>query len=381
VLDLGQAVGNQALLPVIGPGGTAAPPAHRPAPGPVGGTQPAPRPPQSTAHPPSLRVHILAHASPRWRSARMPKDADEENRRLSEQRALEVHTVVEDELREILGPSAHIDFDISPADISPADEDGRVTVTSESRGSRDTLKEARGDRSADEEWMRRVEVHIERTDRSTQHVGVSRPATTKVVRSQWWSVDLKSTHSVSGGAAATLLDMVLRNEDTGREAHVYVPTGGGSTPGLSTQASVGGDPVLFKTDVPMGFADFHNVPVRYTTLGFGLVFFGWEKAYLSFVGLGPDAQSLDVSGWNVGAQIKLGGGVTSGPLKFYGTGTPPTDTYAVPPSVDWVPYDSSTRTGDLYVARFATGMYRLTPKELNDLRSFVIDVGYRFRDE
>lgn len=176
-----------------------------------------------------------------------------------------------------------------------------VTVTEEARGSQDTLhREGQG------RLPRERRGHAPRRDprradgpRHAPHRRLQ-AATTRTVRSQWWSVDLKSTHSGSAGAAGVLLDMMLRNEETGREAHVYVPTGGGSTPGPSTS-------------------------------------------------------------------------------RFYG-GTPPTDVYTVPPSVDWVPYDTRTRTGDAWIARFAIGQHGLTPAERRQLRGFVSEMALRLRD-
>ena len=53
--------------------------------------------------------------------------------------------------------------------------------------------------------------------------------------------------------------------------------------------------------------------MRYTTLSFSL-FIGYEKSYISFIGFGDDAQSIDVGGWSAGT-VGLGGSVTSGPVK------------------------------------------------------------------
>lgn len=207
---------------------------------------------------------------------------------------------------------ARIEFELTTHE----DDDDTVTVTDEARGSKDTLKQAKGNRKANDPHLRRVEIQVERTDRTTSHAGRSVSGTTKTVLSEFWSINVLSSSQLSAGASGGLLDMVLRNEWTGREAHVRAFIGGGASPGLSTSTSVGGDPVSFKTAEKLGFKDFDGVIVRYESLGVGLVFVGWEKAYLNFIGLGPDAQMLDVGGWNVGAQLKLGGGVMSGPLGF-----------------------------------------------------------------
>ena len=340
-----------------------------------------PAPPKSSAPvtlPPSLRVRIVAHASPRWRSAQTAKEADEANQKLSLQRAQTVKAVVDAELRETIGQNAKIDYDVS---YEPGDEpEGTVAVSSEGHGSRDTLKQAEGNRSANDEHQRRVEVYVERIDRAEEQAGRSTPASKRTVMTRMWWINVDSSNSASLGGAATLLAMTLTNSETGRSASVYVPGLGGGTPGVSASKSVGGDPVSFWTDEPMGFSDFENTPVQYESSSVGVVFAGYERARLSFATLGPIAQDLDVSGWNVGAQIKLGYGVSAGPLKFFG-GTPPSDDYVDPPSQDSVPYTRRQTSGELHWALFDTQKSTLSGKEHEHLTAFVIDMGYRFRDE
>lgn len=55
------------------------------------GDEPSRRP---DARPPSLKIRIVAHASPRWRGAESAKDADQHNLQLSRDRAAAVRSVV-----------------------------------------------------------------------------------------------------------------------------------------------------------------------------------------------------------------------------------------------------------------------------------------------
>ena len=368
VLALQRTAGNRAVTQAILARQGAAP-KTAPAPG---------QPPPSTRSAPHLRVRIVAHASPRWRSAKSDKEADSENQKLSLQRAQTVKAIVDGELRDTIGSDARIEYDVG---YEPGREpEGGVDVSTEGHGSRDTLKEAKGNRQADEESQRRVDVFVERIDRTQEHTPRSTAAAKRTVKTRmWWiNVDLNANASFVGSLG--MLSMTLTNSETGRSAPVYVPNIGVGTPGLGVSMSVGGDPVSFWTDKPMGFSDFANVSVEYDSFSVGVVFAGYEWAYLSFPTLGPIAQNLDVSGWNVGAKIELGGGGSVGPLKFYG-GTPPTDDYIEPPGVDFAPYEKRETGGDLHWAVFDTQKPTLSLDENKRLRAFVIDAGYRFRDD
>jgi hypothetical protein len=172
--------------------------------------------------------------------------------------------------------------------------------------------------------------------------------------------------------------MRIRNSDTKRTgmATVMSPAGFG-TPGLSVSYPMSGDEVSFWTEKPMGFADFDGVWVRLTSIGAGLVFVGWEKQLLTFVGLGPLANGLDVGGWNVGAQLKLGGSVAMGPLRW--DGGPPSDEYDEPgPTEEWVPSEVRTVSGDGTEVLFDTGRWDLDEIGLDRVRRFTDRIGARF---
>ena len=92
-------------------------------------------------------IRITGHASPRWRSARTSKSADERNRRLSENRAQSVRLDVQKRLRELL-PEHEITFEyvyestLNRETVDPINDSADVRVEEESQGSSHTLTEA-----------------------------------------------------------------------------------------------------------------------------------------------------------------------------------------------------------------------------------------------
>lgn len=372
LLALQRGAGNRAATRLVarqavpgGAGGTAAPPDPVP---------PAPRP-----LPPRLKVTITAHASPRWRSARDARTADERNLALSRKRAETVRREVERRLTAALPPDARVDFNVDVL-VAPDAAQGSIDVDAEGRGSTDTLAEAGGDRRSDDATLRRVDVVVEQVDREERYAGVGLPPTvgTETLKTTRWWVNVLNVSQAGLGYTVALIKLRIRNSDTGRtgEATVLAPLGGGSV-GVSTSSPVSGDEVSFWTDEPMGFADFEGVWVRLSSIGAGLIFIGWEKSLLSFVGLGPLAQELDVGGWNFGAQLKLGGSVLSGTLSW--DGGPPSDDYPVPgPTHDWVPFEHATTEGDALRLGFGTGESDLDDVEAERLQVFADRIGSRF---
>ena len=110
----------------------------------------------------------------------------------------------------------------------------------------------------------------------------------------------------------------------------------------------------------------------------GLVFFDYEKSYLSFPSMGEGAKDIDVSGWNVGAELKVAGDSISSFLGADGSG-PPSDEYEFHSDYEETSSDTQSRRGDLYMAFFETGEYVLPPKDRTEVRKFVDAATVRFR--
>ena len=383
ILGLQQAAGNRATSAVLQRAPTATgdtldklknffvPP---PMPAPKQKARPEPDPPPTTRLRSSLGIRIVAHASPRWKSAKGPTDADKRNERLSRQRAQTVKGIVDAALRSALGSNADIRYEV---EYAPGDErEGLTTLGSEAVGSRETLVEAKGDRTANADNQRRVDVFVDRIDRRQEHAGRSGAPTTKTSLTDRWRIlpGLSAGGAVFGGYGG--ISVRLINADTGHEgfAHIRGWTGG-TQAGIGAAASVGGDPVSFFTDRPMGFKDFEGQPVTFSSIGVGLVFVGWERARLGFDNLGSAAQELDVGGWNVGA--KLEAGITRLEGTFHFDNVAPSDEYTVPSQTEFVPFTSSERHGDLHTAFFETGASKLAPADVKTLETFVLQAAGR----
>jgi hypothetical protein len=341
------------------------------------GTSQAPPPPAPKQLPGSLRVKIVAHASPRWRSAKDAKEADKENLELSKKRLKEIRDVVDVRLQDKLGPNVRIDYDLEYVD---PDQQGEVLMTGDAEGSKDTLKEAKGNRNANDPYYRRVEVYIDDTSRTENYAQRSKPHTTHKVHRKTtdWAVTVRMSSSITAGASAGIISVRLKNRATGRYGDYHLVSGGGGTVGVGVAVPFDDSYTDFETDTPMGFDDFDGALTRYSTLGAGLVFVGYQRSYISFIGKGSDAQSINVSGWNYGAHLDLGGSVTSGKLRPDG-GSGPSDYYDEDdPDVEVVPYESKDTKSDLFMAFFETGKWNLPPKDRTDLRKYVDQAAARF---
>ncbi|HEX6938861.1 MAG TPA: DUF4157 domain-containing protein [Longimicrobiales bacterium] len=316
---------------------------------------------------PSFRVRIVAHASPRWRSARSAADADRRNLELSRRRAEAVRRAVEAIFADHFG-GASVPVDVTVEEQPP----GTIGVESEARGSRDTLVEARGDRSDDAQERRRVDVIIESSQRISGMAGASRPARMRSTDSRFWYVSVDMSAGASIGAAGSLLVLTLTNASTGQSMHGKVwAAGGGPKARIGTSASIWSDPTGFSTDTPVNFADFEGRWVRYTSVGLNM-FIGYEKAYISFIGLGSGAQSIDVGGWNTGT-VGVGGAVVAGKLSLDG---PPPPRYVPIKGSDrtTIPYERTERGEDVYTVLFATQSDVLSDIEMDILDSFIASV-------
>lgn len=79
-----------------------------------------------------VRIHLVGHASPRWRSARSAREADRRNAELSEARAQAVRAAVEELVREALpGQDLVFRYDYTPADPR-GEESGSVILGTDS---------------------------------------------------------------------------------------------------------------------------------------------------------------------------------------------------------------------------------------------------------
>ncbi len=322
---------------------------------------------EESAHAPSYRVRIVAHASPRWRGAPNAAEADRLNQELSQRRADEVRDRVERLMAKHGMGSANVTYDTS---VEPSDD--TVELQSEARGSRETLAEAKGDRSANAMKYRRVDVIIDSNQRVSGTAGASRPLLTRSTASRFWHVSVDMSAGGALGAAGSLLSLTLFNDmsDQSMTGKVFAG-GGGPKASLGASVSIWSDPTGFSTDEPVNFQDFDGMWVRYTTVGANF-FIGYEKSYISFVGMGSDAQSIDVGGWNTGT-VGIGGSVVAGPLSLDGS-YPPTQLPIKDTDTTIVPYERNEGGEDVHKVLFETGEHELKDLETDILESFLMSV-------
>ena len=344
--------------------------------------KPAKDPPAKppTKLPGNLRVIIVGHSSPRWKGAKNKRDADTKNYELSEQRMDEVQKIVDVRLRSLLGDNATIIYErvYYPGQPRVGELPGEARVEGHARGSKESLRHAKGNRSSDDQGYRRVDVFIDDTAR-TEHYKPSYENERRKLTSTRWGVTVGVSAGVVAGAAGSLLAIRLKNLETGRTGDYHlIAGGGGAKVGIGVSAPFDDSYTEFQTSRPVGFEDFDGALTRYTSFSVGVVFLGYEKAYISFLGMGPDAVSIDVGGFNYGAKLELGGAVTAGKLSMSG-GAKGMDDYTVPTLKD-NPYQTRDEASHFHSAFFDTERALLSPSRRTELRKFVNASAARFRD-
>ena len=322
---------------------------------------------EETAHAPSVRVRIVAHASPRWRGARGAAAADRRNLELSQRRADAVHFEVEKLLAGHLGAGASVNVD-----VRIEEQEGTVGVEQEARGSRDTLPEAKGDRSDNAQQGRRVDVIIESSQRISGSAGASRPLLTRPTASEFWHVSVDMSSGAAFVAAGGLLALTLSNDRTGERMTGNVLAGGiGPKTSLGASRSIWSDPTGFYTDEPKNFEDFDGKWIQYASGGVSL-FLGYEWSYLSFLGFGSGAAQIDVGGWSAGT-AGIGGSTVYGPLLLQGS-YPPKDPPIKDSDKTVSPYERTERGEDKHKILFPTESATLNDLEVDILDSFLASV-------
>lgn len=314
-------------------------------------------------HEPHIRIRIIGHASPRWRSATSANISDQKNFDLAMRRASTVKSEIEKLLR------VHSTLQFVEFAVSLQNEDGTVAVQSSSHGSLDTLKEARNDRSDNHSERRRVDVYFEVRSRKTGEAGVCVPVSYRTTRTREWFVSVDMSAGGAFGASGQMIKLTLINGRSKEEMQGTVwAAGGGAKAAIGANYSIWSDPVPFTTKEEINFEDFRNVPVRYTALS-ATLFVGYEVSYISFIGLGPRAQSIYVGSWNTGT-IGLGASVNAGPYRPDGD-EPPTRIPIKGSDEATVPFERRDSMRDLHQVRFATNETGISPVEAALLDSFV----------
>lgn len=288
-----------------------------------------------------VEVSLIGHASPRWKSAESPKIADRKNMQLSQRRVKNVRQIVERTIRfELKDHNLTFKFNEShKKDENP----GTVVIGTDAMGSKETLKETGGDRSAVGKNLQRVDVRVDLTnliEGEEQKQEVKESLVRTATRD--WQLRLGGTldihYAVGMSISAIMLKRGHKSNGAWTTGAIVAYGGGGSvfglvrglkvldklkitklTKGVDLVSTLGlsysfGDWVKFKTDTPKRFSDFNYAMVRLTTFGISLGI-GGSFTYITIYGFGDGAESMSHSGFDSG-KFKAGGFVDHGYIEL-----------------------------------------------------------------
>lgn len=338
-------------------------------------------------------IKIVGHASPRWQSAKSKREADRRNMILSRKRANAVRAKVEELIRaELPGGELIFKYEFTPA--KPREEVGSAIVSTEGRGSRETLRETRS-RSANDLELRRVNLSIDMsffTDTSL----ISKIEDTKLepAATRKWGISLglaAKTQFIAGGGVyfVKLYNRKSRQEVQGTIifASLGLAAKKASIKDFEVGASISwGDWVYFKTDKAVNFSDFDYARASLVSSGFDLALIGGEVKYLNLADVaGTNVDFINVSGWNSGGIGLNPVSVEAGTLYV---DAPPGSAWIASKSYrteyDWSSSVSPAPLESIHSILFPTGqstIESISTEQKSDLMTFVRNTVYNYRNQ
>jgi hypothetical protein len=256
-----------------------------------------------------------------------------------------------------------------------AQPDATAVLGTESRGQRDSLLLTGGNRTDDSMLFRRTDVTV-RIARSTQDMMPTkvRERWDRSTRSKFWYASVGVSASVTAVAGFEFFRVKLKNYKGDVAEGSVAAVAGGVGAKYSASPYSWTEEASFATPREMSFSDFHGCRVRYTTAGL-VVGVGYSRAYLTFYGMGPDAESLHVGGWTTGLQVSLD--FSEGILML---DTVPSD-YTIDhyDTVQWDKIRSDWVTEHKISIFFDSGAANLKPEQVGQIRSFAEQVAKDIR--
>jgi hypothetical protein len=322
----------------------------------------------------TVQCKIVGHASPRWRGASTESLRAGNNEVLSQRRTDAVMKEFKSDLAQELG-KYQLKFleNVSNADDGQPNE--TAVMNSYALGQRESLLSAGGNKKNDDAKYRRTDVTV-RIARSTQD-----EIPTKVERryerttkSKFWYVSVGVSGSVEAVAGFGFMRIKLRNWK-GDEASGSIATAGcGVSLKYSYSPKSWTEEASFTTDKEVGFDDFHGTRVRFTNAGL-VVGVGYSRSWLTFWGMGRDAASLQVGGWQTGAQASID--LSEGILLL---DTVPAD-YKIEryDETEWNAVRSDWITEQKLSLYFDDAQWALVADQLNQIRAFAAKVANDIR--
>ncbi len=322
----------------------------------------------------TVQCRIVGHASPRWKGASTESLRVGNNEALSRRRADAVMKEFKSELTKALG-KYRLNFleNVSYADDSQPNE--TVVIGSEAMGQRESLVSAGGNKGNDDARYRRTDATV-RVARSTQDA-----LPTKVQRryerstkSRFWYVSTGLSGSVTAVVGLGFFRIKLRNWRGDEASGSVVTAGGGVSIKYNFSPYSWTEEASFTTYKEVGFDDFHGVRVRYTNAGL-VVGVGYSRSWLTFWGMGRDAASLQVGGWQTGLQASMD--ISEGLLIL---DTVPSDyTIEKYDETEWNSVRSDWITEQKLSIYFDNAQWALAPDQLNKIRAFAAKVASDIR--
>lgn len=335
------------------------------------------------------RIEIVGHASPRWRAARTPQIADENNWRLAEDRAEMTRMEVERLLANLM-PNRQLVFEYRFRRASEAktnepvqalSEPADVTIDVGGRGSSETLVEAgkRG-RVANDDPMRRVDVKV------TLHAETETDVEEDIERTERkpgattdWSIWVTGESGLEAIGKVSAILIQLRNNKTG-EVGTYAgwTSGVGASVGINIAKTSLPDFESFTTPEPMTFADFSGANFSITSIGFGIGAFGAEWSKFTFDRLPGGKRTPDgiqVGGISFGGvELNLGSAVygamflADNPSEYYAETTRTTRSET---------FESFSQEASSQRVLFDTGKADVTPWQSDLLNEYLYGIVVR----
>ncbi len=304
--------------------------------------------------PPSYRVNIVGHASPRWRRPGA-STAEKRNLELSKQRAEDVERAARAAFRLRDDP---VEFDF----VSRVDDADDLSI--DWRGSEETIDEAGGDLDADDEILRRVDVSVEVLQEAHLTTGMSTSRTLPTATTRW-SVYIDAVLAGALGPGASFGQGRLKNRLTDQVVKgKWVGGGGGGGIDLPIPAvSIDSGWKDFTTESNLIFDSFEGTPARYSEVSIGLGI-GYGAAYFGFPWF---MESVYVGGLTFN-QWGVGGSVTAGPWNF-------TQPIPDPPEVAEeiiIPYTEEVGADYGTTITFDTGSSTVDAAGLDQLADFIL---------
>lgn len=325
----------------------------------------------------TVKCTIVGHASPRWRGTGSDAQRVQLNEKLGQERADAFLKQFESDLSRALG-NYNLNFIKNVEYQDDLQPDQSAVIGSISVGQREAFTQSGNNRTNDDAQFRRVDVvvKIARSNQDTMPTKVinhyNRPT-----RDEFWYASVGVTGSIDAGLGFNILRVKIRNTK-GDEASGTVNTvsaGVGLKYSFSPYSWT--DEASFHVPGGASFEDYNGRPVRFSNLSF-VVGIGYARSYLTFYGMGQDAASLHIGGWQTGLSVSADLSIAG--ILILDTVPPPfkIEKYE---TTEWNDIRSDWRTEQSVSIYFATEQWQLDSAQIAQTSAFAEKVAADVRSK